>query len=107
MDSKFCIHGVFIELGYHLLEKYFGFHIFTLMESLDILKLHDIMWVQENTKPVKVFLWRWILKQGIKDIGELVLYPIHYPGIYLKYVTAQVLRIWRVASLLHHCIKVF
>ena len=46
IDSKFCSHDVFIELGHHLLNKYFGVNIFTLMKSIDILKLHDIPWVQ-------------------------------------------------------------
>ena len=46
---------------------------FTLMKSLYILKLNDIPWVQEKSKPVVVFCWCWNLKQRRKDIGELVL----------------------------------
>ena len=36
------------------MNKYFGVTIFTLMKSLDILKRHDILWVQEKSEPVVV-----------------------------------------------------
>ena len=55
MESKFFNNDVFIELGYHLLNKYFGVNIFTLMKRFDILKLYDIPWVQEKSRPVVVF----------------------------------------------------
>ena len=84
MESKFCSHDVFIELGHHLLDKYFGVHMFTPMKIIDILKLHDIPWVREKSEPVVVFFWRWNLKQRRKDIGELVPYPIPRLGIYLE-----------------------
>ena len=44
------------------------------MKILDVLKLHDIWWVQENSEPVVVFFWCWNVKQRRKNIGELVLY---------------------------------
>ena len=62
MDSKFCSNDVFIELGNHLLGKYFGVYIFILMKNLDILKIHDIPWVQEKSKPAVVFFGCWNLK---------------------------------------------
>ena len=57
MDRKFCSHDVIIELGHHLLNKYFGVNMFTLMKILDICKLHDIPWVQEKSESVVVFCW--------------------------------------------------
>ena len=65
-------------------ENCFGVHIFTMMKSLDILKSHDIPWVQEKSEPVAVFCWCWNFKQRRKDIGELFIYPIACLGIYLK-----------------------
>ena len=82
--QQFCRHDVIIELGHHLMNNYFGVNIFTLMKSLDILKLDDIPWVQENSEPLVVFCWCWNLKQRRKDIGELVLYTIPHLGMYLK-----------------------
>ena len=84
MDSKFCSHDVFIELGHHLLNTCFGVHIFTLLKSLDIRKLHDIPWVQEKSKLVVVFCWFFNLNQRRKDIGKLVLYPRPHLGMYLR-----------------------
>ena len=84
MDSKFCSYDLFIELGRHLLNNYFGVNIFTLMKIIDILKLHDTPWVQEKREPVVVFCWCWYLKQQSKDIGELVIYPRPHIGMYLK-----------------------
>ena len=55
VNIKFCSYDVFIELGHRLLYKCFGVHIFTLMKIIDILKLHEIPWVQENSEPVVVF----------------------------------------------------
>ena len=81
---KFCIHDVFIELGNHLLNKYFGVNMFTLIERLDIPKLHDITWVQEKNKPVVVFCWCFNLKQRRKDIGDIFLYPIPHLVMYLR-----------------------
>ena len=75
MESKLCSHDVFIELGHHLLEKFFGFHILTMMKIIDIPKLHDIPWVQEKSEPVVLFFWCCNLKQRRKDIGEISLYP--------------------------------
>ena len=73
MDSKLFSHDVFVELGHHVLDNYFGVHIFTLMKSLDILKLHDIPCVQEKSKKLVVFFWCWNLKLWRKYIGDLVL----------------------------------
>ena len=84
MDRKLCSHDVFIELGNHLMNKYFGVNMFTLMKIIDIRKLHDITWVQEKSKTVVVFFWSWNLKQRRKDIGELLLYPIPHLGMYLN-----------------------
>ena len=55
IDSKFCSHDVIIELGHHFLDNYFGVQILTLMNILDILDFHEILWVQEKSKPVVVF----------------------------------------------------
>ena len=84
MDSKFCSHNLFIELGHNLMNKYFGVNMFTLMKRLDVCKLHDITWVQEKSEPVVVFCWRWNLNQWRKDIDEILLYPRPHLGIYLK-----------------------
>ena len=84
MDSKSCSHGVFIELGHHTLNKYFGVNMFTLMKRLDIRKLHDITWVQEKSEPVVLFCWCWNLKHQRKDIGDISLYPRPHLGMYLK-----------------------
>ena len=84
MDSKFCSHYVLIKLGHHLLNKYFGVNMFTLMKRLDIRNLHDITWVQEKSESVVVFCWCWNLKQRCKDIGDLFVYPRPHLGMYLK-----------------------
>ena len=66
ISSKFCSHDVIIELGHHMLENCFGVHIFSLMKSLDILQLHEILWPQENIEPVVVFSWCWNVKHRLK-----------------------------------------
>ena len=84
IERKFCIHDVIIELGNHLMNKYFGVNMFTLMKRRDIRNLHDITWVQEKSEPVVVFCWCFNLKQQPKDIGELLLYLRPHIGMYLK-----------------------
>ena len=84
MDNNFCSHDVFIELGHHLLNKYVGVNMFTLMKRLDVRKLHDITWVQEKSEPVVVFCWCWNLNQRRKDIDGIFLYTRPHLGIYLK-----------------------
>ena len=70
IERKFCIHDVIIELGHHLMGKFIGVHIFTLMKILDIHELHDIPWIQEKIKPVVVFFCCWNVKRQRKDSDE-------------------------------------
>ena len=84
MDSKLNSHDVFIDLGHHLLDKCFGVHILTLMKRLYIIKLDDILRVQDKSEPVVLFCWFWNLKQLRKYIGDIVFYPRLNLWVYLK-----------------------